>query len=188
LDELKAKIAKDLEGLPAIQMPDFMKLSYEEMKANMDGMPAAPLPDFAARKATLVGLKAKLSALRTGQSTAKPNKAFFDEIQKTLVESMEVKMVDFKLPELSEEELSSKPILVRGPDAQKGSRNLGRVENFGDEIERVHEDAVDLHRSLLEGTREARHGMVDNVYDSYGDMTYNLGRFTSFIFELYLEL
>jgi hypothetical protein len=180
LDELRAKLALDLHGMPALPELAEFKLT-DEMKAkfNAGEMPAmGKMPDFAARKATLAGLKAKLEGLRAAQTQeVKPNKAFFEEIQKTLVESMDMKMVDFKLPanDLKEVKASMKPTASKS--APKVERKMRNVENFTEEIYNLHEANVDLHRFMLEGTRVARTTMVDTVYNVYHDIVHNLGKY-----------
>jgi hypothetical protein len=176
LEELKANLAEEFEGVPNMVIPEFMKTqSFDEMKARLAKMPKIPLPDFASRKATLKEMKAKLEEIsKTASTMDKPDKAFYEEVKKTLKESMDPKVGRLELPELTEAEkavLAGKKTATLTADVAPNRF----VEDFGDEVYSNHLEAASLQKSLFASTGMARRYMVDQVYDVFAPMTFDLG-------------
>jgi hypothetical protein len=163
-------------------IPEFLRTeSFDEMKARFAKMPQVPLPDFAGRKATLKEMKAKLEKIRkTATTMDKPDKAFFEEVKKTLKESMDPKVGPLELPELTEEEkavMAAKKTVVaeKKIGAVDVAPNLF-VEDFGRWVYRSHSEAQRTQRGLLTSTSQARRYMVDQVYDVFGPLTFDMGK------------
>jgi hypothetical protein len=173
LGELKLKLDSEIAGLPA--MPEL-----KPRKPMTSVKPTGQVPDFAARQITLENLKAKLTDLQASQTASgKPNKAFFAEMQKTLEESMSVKMVDLKMPKFSAKAAMKLKSAVPVTTAVEESRNIG---NFSEEMERLHGISTDMHRRWLDGTRVYRQTMVGAIGDVYQDLVQSLGRLFAYTF------
>jgi hypothetical protein len=173
LAELKSQLDSDIAGLSVnIPMP--------KLKPKVSVPLTGQVPDFESRKVTLEALKAKLGAMQTAQLKAgKPSPTFLAEMKQTLEESLQVKMVKLEVPKFNAN--APKPIMsatkkavnLRMPKVEKQMRN---VENFTEELYRLHDQSTNLHRLMLEDTRVERNGMVDVVYGVYNSMVQSLGK------------
>jgi hypothetical protein len=177
LEELKLKLAKDFEGAPDMIVPEFMKTkNFAEMKARLAKLPKKSLPDFAARKATLQAMKEKLQEIRkTAETMDKPDKAFFDDVKKTLAESMDPKVAPFQLPELTAAEMETLQAVKAKKVPVEGTRF---VENFGEELIEAREVTEEAHTDLLFASSRARQYMVEQVHNVFGSMVFDMARAT----------
>jgi hypothetical protein len=185
LSELKMNLDIEIAALPA--MPEFKSFKPRAPVGTPNGL----VPDFAARKITLENLKAKITGLQASQKKdVKPNPAFFAEMQKTLEESMTVKLMSVEIPKYNPNAAKPKsrkakaaPVVAKNmPKVQQKFRN---VDNFTAEMYRLGEEGADLHRRMLEDTRVERNDMVEVVYDIFNDMVQTLGKilFLTFFFK-----
>jgi hypothetical protein len=122
----------------------------------------------------LTELTKRINVLRAAQPEGvKPDRAFFDEIKKTLEESRQIKMVDIEVQPRAVKNAGR----ILGAEIVKPMQNL---DNFFEEMIRAHISVQELHTSAMSEVVTSRTRMVNAVSELSRAMMQNLGKLLIF--------